>query len=134
MFERASAPACCFVQSGAPFDCRRSGALSRVGDGNHRAYWVDYAGPGEAPRRSPNAPRDKTPRSLADLDDLAEQAAEDIQRAGGAGSLPEAPASAAEARPSAAEAAGAAAGAEAAPAAAPVLAPTTAPASDGTSP
>lgn len=59
---------------------------------NHRAYWVDYAGPGESPRKTANAPRNKATSSLADLDDLAEHAAEDIQRAGqAAGSLPEAP-------------------------------------------
>jgi LysM repeat protein len=87
---------------------------------NHRAYWVDYAGPGEAPRKSPNAPRDPAPRSLEDLDDLAEQAAENIQRAGTTGSLPEAPPA------SAAEAAGAAAGAEIEPAsAAPAVMPKT---------
>lgn len=86
---------------------------------NHRAYWIDYAGPGEAPRKSPNAPRSPSHRTAEDLDDLAEQAAEDIQRAGTTGSLPEAPpstvAGSAAAGVGAAAAAGAAVAAEAEP-------------------
>lgn len=90
---------------------------------NHRAYWIDYAGPGEAPRKSPNAPRSPAPRTLEDLDDIAEQTAEDIQRAGSSGSLPEAP------PPSAAEAAGAAAGGDIQPSS---VTPALAPATDST--
>lgn len=46
---------------------------------NHSAYWVDYAGPGEPPRSTPDAPpAPRTPRSadrklLAELDGLLKQ-------------------------------------------------------------
>jgi hypothetical protein len=58
-------------------------------------YWVDYAGPGEAPRRSP---RDRSPSpaqpSLAGFDELAEEAAEGKPSgdAQGAAAVPVAPA------------------------------------------
>ena len=38
-------------------------------------HWVDYAGPGEAPRKTPHAPPVASP---VDFDELAEQAAESI--------------------------------------------------------
>lgn len=43
---------------------------------NQSAYWVDYAGPGEPPRSSPNAPAGPRPadrRLLAELDGLLKQ-------------------------------------------------------------
>jgi LysM repeat protein len=39
-------------------------------------YWVDYAGPGEAPRRKPGRSPTPTQPSLANFDELAEEAAE----------------------------------------------------------
>jgi LysM repeat protein len=39
----------------------------------HSTHWVDYAGPGEAPRKSPHG---VTPRTPVDFDELAELAAE----------------------------------------------------------
>src|SRR5262249_51489289 len=42
----------------------------------HAPYWVDSAGPGEAPRRTPHG---RTPPTPADFDELAELAAETRQ-------------------------------------------------------
>lgn len=53
---------------------------------DHSAYWVDYAGPGEPPRSSPDAPRTpKSPRPadrklLAELDGLLEQTSGALSR------------------------------------------------------
>ena len=47
----------------------------------HSTHWTDYAGPGEAPRKSPHG----SPATPVDFDELAEQAAE-----GGSGRSPEA--------------------------------------------
>ncbi|MFZ5893143.1 MAG: LysM peptidoglycan-binding domain-containing protein [Myxococcota bacterium] len=51
---------------------------------NHSAYWVDYAGPGEPPRSTPNAPpvaRETDRKLLAELDGLLKQTHRAIGRA-----------------------------------------------------
>lgn len=51
---------------------------------DHSAYWVDYAGPGEPPRSTPNAPRAPTRaarKMLAELDGVLEKVTGDLERA-----------------------------------------------------
>lgn len=55
---------------------------------NHSAYWIDYAGPGEPPRSSPNSPavpRGAERRLLAELDELLQHATKAIRHPRGAG-------------------------------------------------
>jgi hypothetical protein len=44
--------------------------------------WVDYAGPGEAPRLRPDAPRFARSPSVSDLDEIAENVAAAMDAAG----------------------------------------------------
>jgi LysM repeat protein len=48
---------------------------------NDATQWVDYAGPGEAPRSTPSAPRVAAAPSLSELNQLAEQVAEAMAEA-----------------------------------------------------
>lgn len=53
---------------------------------DHSAYWVDYAGPGEPPRSSPNAPahpRRAERKLFAELDELLQRANKAIHRTQG---------------------------------------------------
>lgn len=57
---------------------------------NHSAYWVDYAGPGEPPRSSPNAiarSRVSKHRLLAELRALVEREKSSLEQAGSESSL-----------------------------------------------
>lgn len=51
----------------------------------YSAYWVDYSGPGEPPRRSPTAPatppRDEKRKLLAELDSVFSEAMTSLERA-----------------------------------------------------
>jgi LysM repeat protein len=54
---------------------------------SHSAYWVDYSGPGEPPRLSPNAPATPPPRRehrrlFAELDALLARTTASLERAG----------------------------------------------------